>query len=122
MGQVSNEGRKAKSKLKTFNLDDMKGGWFVGDFVPTTLRSEECEVACKRYKAGDAEERHVHKVATEVTLVVSGRVRMNGVECVANTVVLLEPGVSSDFQALEDAVIIAVKVPSVKGDKYPAAE
>ena len=100
----------------------MKGGWFVGDFVPTTLRSEECEVACKRYTAGDTEERHVHKVATEITLVVSGRVRMNGVECAANTIVLLEPGVSSDFQALEDAVIIAVKLPSVKGDKYPATE
>lgn len=100
----------------------MKGGWFVGDFTPTVFQSEECEVACKRYRAGDAEARHVHKVATELTLIVSGRVRMNGVEFTADTIVVLEPGVSSNFEVLEDTVTVVVKVPSVRGDKYSVTE
>ena len=53
-------------------LDEMVRGWFVGDFEPTAYRTSEVEVAIKHYVAGDAEERHVHKVATELTAVVSG--------------------------------------------------
>jgi hypothetical protein len=96
----------------------MVGGWFVGDFSPSCLRTPGVEVACKTYKAGDAERRHVHKIATELTLIVSGRVRMNGMEVEGGKIVMLAPGESSDFQALADTVTVVVKLPSVAGDKY----
>jgi len=108
--------------VKSYKLGEMKGGWFVGDFTPTLFESGECEVACKRYRAGDSESRHVHKIATEITLIVSGRVLMNGVEYGTDDIVYLEPGVATDFQVLEDAVTVVVKLPSVKGDKYQVAE
>ena len=60
------------------SLDEMTGGWMVGDFEPSCLRTTACEVACKHYRAGVGEEAHVHRVATELTLIASGRVRMNG--------------------------------------------
>jgi mannose-6-phosphate isomerase-like protein (cupin superfamily) len=101
-------------------LDDMVRGWFVGDFEPTVERSSEVEVAVKSYAAGDAEERHVHKVATEVTAVVSGSVRMDGTDLHAGDIVRIPPGRPSDFLALTDAVVVAVKLPAVAGDKYPA--
>jgi mannose-6-phosphate isomerase-like protein (cupin superfamily) len=101
-------------------LDDMVRGWFVGDFSPTVESSSEVEVAIKHYVAGDAEERHVHKVATELTAVVSGRVRMDGAELGAGDIVRIPPGRPSDFLALTDAVVVAVKLPAVAGDKYPA--
>lgn len=47
--------------MKTFRLNDMKGGWFVGEFVPTCLKTSDCEVACKQYTKGDSEEAHVHR-------------------------------------------------------------
>lgn len=100
-------------------LESMKGGWFVGDFDPVVLRTTECEVACKHYCAGDKEPRHVHKVATEVTLIVHGRVTMNGVEHSAGDIIRLEPGDATDFCVLEDAITLVVKLPSVRGDKYP---
>ena len=101
-------------------LDEMVRGWFVGDFEPTVARSSEVEVAVNSYVAGDAEERHVHKVATEVTAVVSGSVRMDGTDLHAGDIVRIPPGQASDFLALTDAVVVAVKLPAVAGDKYPA--
>jgi quercetin dioxygenase-like cupin family protein len=105
--------------MTVFKLDDMVRGWFVGDFEPTVERSSAVEVAIKSYAAGDAEERHVHKVATELTAVVSGSVRMDGTDLHAGDIVRIPPGQPSDFMALTDAVVVAVKLPAVAGDKYP---
>ena len=104
--------------MKSARLEDMIKGWFVGDFSPTLLRSKECEVAIKYYKAGDSEEKHVHKIATEITAIVSGDVEMAGKTWHAGDIVLLEPGEPTDFRALTDTVTVVVKTPSVAGDKY----
>jgi hypothetical protein len=58
-------------------------------------------------------------VATEVTVVVSGRVTMMGKVLDASDIMLLEPGEATDFRALTDAVCAVVKLPSAHGDKYP---
>jgi hypothetical protein len=105
--------------MKVHRLDDMTRGWFVGDFAPTLYRTDAVEVAVKHYDAGDAEERHVHRVATELTAVVCGSVRMDGRDLGAGDIVVLEPGDPSDFLAVTDAVVVAVKLPAVPGDKYP---
>jgi len=96
----------------------MVGGWMVGDFEPTCIRTTACEVACKHYQAGAAEAAHVHRVATELTLIASGRVTMNGRTYVAGDIVILEPGEATDFKALEPSTTVVVKMPSVAGDKY----
>lgn len=92
----------------------------VGNFDPACLHLDACEVACKRYRAGDAEGSHVHRIATELTLIASGRVLINGTEYATNDIIILEPGEQADFKALEDSMTVVVKVPSVIGDKYPA--
>ena len=104
--------------MKTFRLNDMKGGWFVGDFLPTCFQTSDCEVGCKRYKKGDYEERHAHKIATEITVIVGGLVKMNDVIYKSGAIIVLNPGDATDFHALEDTTIVVVKVPSVAGDKY----
>ena len=106
--------------MKRHRLSDMKGGWFVGDFSPVVLRTPVVEVGCKHYRAGDSESAHVHRIAVELTLIASGRVRMNGVEYVAGDVVEIAPGEATDFVALDDTTTVIVKMPSVAGDKYPA--
>ena len=104
--------------MRKFRLEDMTRGWFIGNFEPAVLRSEAAEVAVQKYGAGDYEARHHHKVATEVTLIVSGEVEMNNVRYSAGDIVVIEPGEATDFRALSDAVTVAVKLPSVKNDKY----
>ncbi|OGR64997.1 MAG: hypothetical protein A2X31_07500 [Elusimicrobia bacterium GWB2_63_22] len=106
--------------MKTGKLAEMKGGWFVGDFDPVCLKAKEAEAACKYYKAGDKEGKHVHRIATEVTVIASGKVKMNGHLLGAGDIIVLSPGEASDFQAIEDTITMVVKFPSVMGDKYPA--
>jgi quercetin dioxygenase-like cupin family protein len=104
--------------VKTSRLEDMTGGWFVGNFAPACIQTEQVEVACKHYKKGDKEPKHVHRIAQEITLIVSGKVRMDGRVFITGDIVLLEPGEPTDFEALEDTINMVVKMPSVKGDKY----
>jgi hypothetical protein len=100
-------------------LSDMVGGWLVGDFAPACIRTAACEVACKHYDAGAHENAHVHRIATEVTVIASGRVTMNGRTLTAGDIVVVEPGEATDFTALEPTTTVVVKLPSVIGDKYP---
>ena len=104
--------------MKKFNLDKMINGWFVGDFIPVAHSTNKCEVAYKEYKKGDFEKKHLHKIATELTLITHGRVLMNGLEYKKGDIILIEPGESTDFKALTDVANVVVKMPSVKGDKY----
>jgi len=104
--------------MKLIKLNDMKGGWFIGDFIPSIICTKEAEVAIKRYASGDLEVMHYHKLATEITVIVSGKVKMNGVEYSCGDIVVIEPGEATDFEALEDTITTVVKVPSVNDDKF----
>ena len=104
--------------MKLAKLSAMVKGWFVGNFEPTLCRTNAVEVAVKTYRAGDAEGAHYHKVATGLTVIVSGRVRMNGVEYGPDDIIVMEPGDVTDFEALTDAVNVVVKIPGANNDKY----
>ncbi len=104
--------------MRTASLQQMHKGWFVGAFTPTVFETSQCEIAIKRYKAGEQEASHVHRIATEITVIVSGRVRMNGREFGPDDIIILDPGAPTDFFALDDTVTAVVKVPCVAGDKY----
>ena len=104
--------------MKSGRLSQMKRGWFVGNFEPSVYRTPHCEVAIKQFHLGDKEQAHYHKVATEVTLVVSGQVKMFNKIWVAGDIVVVEPGDVTSFEALSDSVLSVVKVPAVVDDKY----
>jgi mannose-6-phosphate isomerase-like protein (cupin superfamily) len=104
--------------LTRYKLDDFTKGWFVGNFSPTIVKSDAVEVAVKHYRAGEKESAHYHKVATELTLIVSGRVRMSGEEVGPGEIIKIEPGQATDFVPLTDTTTVVVKLPCVSGDKY----
>lgn len=104
--------------MKTYKLTDMVKGWFIGPFKPTTLGLNHFEAAVKRYKAGDYESSHHHKVATEYTVIVSGEVEMNGVKYVQDDIIVIAPGESTDFRCLTDVVTTVIKYPGAENDKY----
>ena len=108
----------AGEPLERHQLEKFIEGWFVGRFDPTLISTDAVEVAIKHYRAGDHEEEHHHKVATELTAVVSGRVQMSGEEFGPGEIVRIKPGRSTDFKALTDATTVVVKMPCVAGDKY----
>ena len=104
--------------MKHHRLEEMVKGWFVGNFTPTAFATKDCEVAVKHYHAGDREELHHHKVATEITLVLSGKVRMMGKVWEEGDIIVLEPGAATDFEAITDASNVVVKIPGANDDKY----
>jgi hypothetical protein len=104
--------------VRVAKLDEMVKGWFVGAFQPTAYSTEACEVAVKHYAAADKEAMHRHLVATEITLILSGRVRMMDRECSEGDIVVLSPGEASDFEAITDCATVVVKIPGALNDKY----
>ncbi len=104
--------------MKTAKLSDMTKGWFVGNFEPTLYKTNDVEVAVKSYAAGAYENKHYHKIATEITVVTKGTIHMNGVEYSAGDIIIMEPNEATDFYAVTDAENVVVKLPGANNDKY----
>ena len=106
--------------MEKYKLSDMFGGWFIGNFQPTVHSTNEFEVCLKRYKKGDKEGAHFQRIATEFTLVVSGRIRLGEREFEENDIVEIPPFEIADFESLTDSVVVAIKTPSIPSDKIIA--
>jgi mannose-6-phosphate isomerase-like protein (cupin superfamily) len=97
---------------------DFKGGWFIGDFEPSVLRTKEFEVNVRTHKKGEKWDAHYHKEATEYNVLVSGKMDICGSIIGSNTVFVIEPEEIAAPVFLEDCVVVCIKTPSNTGDKY----
>jgi len=104
--------------VKILNIADMKLGWFIGNFEPSLLKTNDVEVAVKHYKPGDYDQEHYHKIATEFTIIIKGKVRMLGIEYSEGDVLTILPMESTDFLALTETTTVVVKIPGASDDKY----
>ena len=104
--------------MHTRLLNQMTRGWFVGNFDPSVCKTEDVEVGIKEYQAGDSEEWHYHKIATEITVILSGAVEMGGRQFRSGDIIVVEPGEGTDFRALENTRTVVVKLPGAPNDKY----
>lgn len=104
--------------MKIFKLKDMHSGWFIGNFKPSVFKTNDVEVAIKKYREGDYENAHYHKLATEFTVIVSGSVKMNNEIYTEGDVIVIEPYESTDFRAMTDVITTVVKLPGANNDKY----
>lgn len=105
-------------ELEKYNLDDMFKGWFIGNFEPSLYITNDFEVGVKKYNAGDYENPHFHKIATEFTIIISGKVEMNGVVYKENDIIKIVPNVVSNFKAITNVITVVVKLPGANDDKY----
>ena len=104
--------------MKRFRMEDMKGGWFVGNFTPTAFHAPGFEVCYKLHKAGEDWDVHYHKLGTEINLLVKGRMKIQNTLLEAGDIFILEPYEVADPIFLEDCEVVIVKTPSIPGDKY----
>ena len=104
--------------MKKVRLESMLRGWIVGDFSPSLLKTNDVEFAVQSYKAGAYEHWHHHKIATEITVIVSGEAEMAGVRYIEGEIVVIEPNEETDFRAITDVKTAVVKIPGAKNDKY----
>jgi len=99
------------------SLKETKRGWFISGFLESIYKSN-FETGIKRYKAGDSENSHHHRISDEITVIVSGRVRMNGIEYIEDDIIIIEKNESTDFMAIEDSITCVVKPIYSDNDKY----
>ena len=104
--------------MNKFHISEFVRGWFVGGFDPSILKTEDVEVAIQYFKKGDREPEHCHKIATEITVIVTGKVMISGNKYSTGDLIEIEPGEYAHFEALEDTTTVVVKYPGALNDKY----
>jgi len=102
----------------TGDLSYFKGGWFIGNFSPSLLKTDQFEVCYKYHAKGEAWPAHYHKLGTEYNLLVRGRMKMHDKILEAGTLFILSPMEVADPEFLEDCEVLIIKTPSSPGDKY----
>ena len=105
--------------MKKFKLSDSGArGWFIGDFPEAVHRTSAFETCYQTNTAGTVYVRHYHKIITEIQLITRGCMILNDVEYRAGDIVIVEPGDIVGGYYSEDTDTVAVKFPSIPGDKY----
>lgn len=106
-------------KMKKFRLSESGArGWFIGDFPEAVVRTKDFECCWQFNPAGAKDRPHVHKIITEVQLITRGRMIINGTEFETGDIYISEPGENYSAEYLEDTEVVALKFPSIPGDKY----
>lgn len=103
--------------MRTFDTKNYKGGWVLGNFDPTLIRTKLFEFAYKEVEAG-FKTNHVHKIAAEISIVTRGVCKVNGELFTTGKGFLLSAGDPIMFEAISDCCFAVMKFPSVVGDKY----
>ena len=106
--------------MKLSKLSEFTNGWFLGTFDPSLFKSEDFEVCVKNFKQGEVEAAHSQRIATEITVVLSGSVRMGQHILRVDDILTIYKDEVCDFEALTDCKVLGVKFPSLPNDKVLA--
>ena len=104
--------------MKIFKLNDMKGGWFVGNFNPTAFNTLDFEACYKVYPKGDIWDCHYHKEGTEINLLIKGKMKIQDQILKSGDIFIIPPYEIADPEFISDCEIVILKTPSNKKDKY----
>lgn len=102
------------------NLSEYKNGWLLGNFSPAVIQTSDFEVCVKTFNVGHRETSHYQVIATEITVVLLGKVRMGEILLAEDEILVIEPGEIADFEALTDCKVLGIKFPSLPEDKVLA--
>jgi len=103
--------------MQIYKFEDMKGGWFVGDFLPSAYKTDGFEVCYKKHYKGEKWDTHYHEKITEINLLVKGKMTINDVTILEGDIFVIPPFYVSEPNFLEDCEIVIVKTPSITNDK-----
>lgn len=103
--------------MKFYKFEDMVGGWFVGNFEPSALKTK-FEVCYKKHKKGEDWPSHYHKRATEINLLIKGQMLINGILINKGDIFVIEPNEIAVPSFLENCKLIVIKTVSDPKDKY----
>lgn len=108
--------------MNVHNIDDFIKGWFIGDFSPSLHKNSDFEVAVKFFQKGEVEASHKQLIATEITVVIQGEIRLGGSFFSRGDVISIPPHEVADFESLTDSSLVCIKFPSIPNDKVAVNE
>jgi len=103
--------------MKTYKINDMIRGWFIGNFEPNAFKTSDVEVGFRIHKKDEQYELHYQTKVVEVNLLVHGKMIMHGKELNSGDIFIIYPYEISDQQFLEDCEIVCIKLPGIVNDK-----
>ena len=98
--------------MKVNRIENMKGGWFVGNFEPSAYKTSNFEVSYKLHSAGEKWDLHYHTKVTEINHLIRGEMILQNRLLTSGDIFTLEPFEIADPEFLTDCEIICVKTPS----------
>jgi hypothetical protein len=103
--------------MQVRNIEEMVGGWFIGNFDPAILKTEHFEVGYKLHRKGEDWPAHYH-TGMEYNFLISGKMEICGEVLEAGALFTIESMEVAAPVFLEDCQVVVIKVPSLPGDKY----
>lgn len=105
-------------KIQVYKLENTINGRFIGDFDSSLLKTPVVEVSVKYYKAGDIEKDHYQRTSREFIVIVEGEAEITGQRYTKGNIIVIPAGTITNFTAIKDCSITAIKIPGIKGDTY----
>jgi hypothetical protein len=100
------------------NLSEFWRGWFIGNFEPSILKTDQFEVGMLTHIKGEKWPKHYHAQHTEYNLLVKGKMAICNEVINEGEIFVLNPNEVADPEFLEDCLVLCIKQPSVPGDKH----
>ena len=98
--------------MKIDRIENMKGGWFIGDFDPSVYKTKDFEVSYKVHYKGEKWDFHYHTEVTEINYLVKGQLIIQNTILNAGDIFTLEPYEISDPEFVTDCELVVIKTPS----------
>jgi quercetin dioxygenase-like cupin family protein len=103
--------------MKSYKLEEFFKGWVVGDFNPSLFKNSDFEVAVKFFEKGDREPAHKQLIATEITIVVGGIIKLGEEIYSRGDIIEIQPNEITAFESLTQSSLVCIKFPSIPNDK-----
>lgn len=116
--------------MKHANLNDFGNSWFIGNFHPSLKPTKHFEMGFKEYPRETSCDRHKHKLADEINLIVAGtgtflffhETKLDKpykiIEVQKGDVLIVEKNEIVQLVSKDGISIVVAKTPSVQEDKY----
>jgi hypothetical protein len=99
------------------NISEYHRGWFIGDFEPSLERLKTFEACYTSHKRDETSDPHYHTSSTEINLVISGKLLVNGKLLEEGGIFIYDKNEVSDVQFVEDTKLLIIRIPSAPNDK-----
>jgi hypothetical protein len=108
--------------MKIDHIKNYKRGWIIGDFDPAILKTDQFEVAYMHHLPGEYIAPHFQLIATEYNVMISGKMRVNGIVVGPGDIFVFDTYEVADVEVIEETHLICVKTPSLPDDKIMVGE